>query len=113
MTDTNILNGGNLKAGDTYPSLRVKLMDEGYPFNLTGYTVTISIKRTDSDSAMVDEATATIESENRGIVEYDWQSGDTDDSGTYLAEFVADDGSGDTVTFPNNSYARVYIEDRL
>ncbi len=112
MTDVEILRGGRIKAGDTHPDLRVKLMEDEYPFNLTGYTVDVKLKRTDADTATVD-ASATIDVANRGIVTYSWQTGDTDNSGTYLLEFVADDGAGETVTFPNLNYAKVYIEDRL
>lgn len=112
MTRVEVLNGGNLKVGDTGPNLRVKLYDGEDPFNLDGYTVNVKIKRTDSDSAVVD-ASATVATANRGIVEYSWSSGDTDTSGVYLAEFTADNGSGHTVTFPNDEYARLYIDEKL
>lgn len=113
MTNVEILRGGRMKKGDTLPSLRAKLFESGDPFNLDGWTVEISIKRTDADSPTVDSATATVEQPNRGIVTYDWQSGNTDTSGTYLLEFVADDGSGSELTFPNKGRATIYIQDRI
>lgn len=112
MTRVEILNGETIKSGDDYPALRAKLYDREDPFNLTGYDVTVTIRRTDSDSPVVSSQTATVESATRGIVEYDWNSSETSDSGTYLVEFVADDGNN-IVSFPNDTYARIYIEDRL
>lgn len=112
MTDVNVLRGKDLKTGDTYPDLRAKLLDDGNPFNLEDYDVMIKMRRTDSDELLVDES-ASVEIPNRGIVTYDWGSNDTDTSGVYLLEFVADDGNGSTVSFPNKDYTHIYIEDRL
>lgn len=112
MTDVNIIRGDTMKAGDTLPALRVKLLDDGDPFNLTNYDVDIRVRRSDGDGTVVD-TDATIDIANRGIVEYSWSPGETDEPGTYLVEFVADDGSGSTMTFPNLAYAKVYIEERL
>lgn len=111
MTDTEIIRGKTLKVGDTKPSLRIKLLEDGDPFNLDGYTVTILAKLPQGDSLTVDEL-ATIESTSRGIVTYDWSNGETDTSGTYELEIVANDGT-DEITFPNQGTATLYIEDRL
>jgi hypothetical protein len=111
MTDVNILNGGELKEGDTYPELRAQLMDGEDPYNLTDYSVDITIRRTDADENVVSDSVDTKIS-NRGIVEYEWGPTDTEESGTYYLEFVAEDGT-DVVSFPNDGYARIYIEDKL
>lgn len=113
MTDVDILRGESVKVGDTHPPLRIQCLDSfGEPFNLTGYTAEIKIRRSDSDTLKVD-ASATIEQEDRGIVEYDWSSGDTDTSGVFDAEIVADDGSGNTVTFPNDRFFTIIIQEGL
>lgn len=111
MTELKIIRGKNIKTGDTKPSLRIKLLEDGDPFNLTGYTVDISIKLANSDSLTVDSST-TVEAETRGIVTYSWSSGETDTAGTYKIELVASDGS-DEITFPNDGTGKLYIEDRL
>lgn len=112
MTDVNIIRGGNIKVGDTLPDLKAQLLDGGSPINLTDFTVSVKIKLAEADTLLVDD-TATIDIEERGIVEYEWSSGDTDTAGTYLVEFIADNQSGEILTFPNNGYARVYIDPRL
>ncbi len=112
MTEAEILRGEKMKRGDTLPNLRVKLTEAGNAFNLTDYSVSMRLRRTDDESLIVDEE-ITIEDASRGLVTYSWDSGETDESGTYLLEFVADDGTGSTITFPNSGYTRLYIGDRL
>ena len=125
MTSVEILRGGRIKEGDTRPKLRVKLLNAaGNAFNLNSskkkYDVEMTIRRSDdSDDITADSANAGSPLEvldgndERGIVVYDWQSGDTSTSGTYLAEFVASDGSGEEITFPNSGRSTIYIEERL
>lgn len=109
MTDVKILESQNIKKGDTIPPLRAKLTRGGKPFNLNGYTVTLSMKLAEADSPTLDTVTVNIEAETRGLVSYDWADGDTDEHGTYEVEFVADDGT-DKMTFPNSGYANIYIQ---
>jgi hypothetical protein len=111
MTDIKILRGGRIKAGDTSPKLRLKLLEDGNPFNLSGYSVNIVARRSDGEPVLVN-STMTIEHDIRGIVTYDWSSGETDESGTYEMEVTATNGS-DSITFPNSGTARLYIEERL
>lgn len=112
MNDIEILRGEKMKAGDSLPNLRLKLMEEDDPFNLDGYTVDIRLRRTDADTYAVDD-TATIENPSRGLVRYDWSPGDTSESGVYLLEVTALADSGETATFPNRGYATVHVEGRL
>lgn len=113
MTGVNILQGGSLKVDDTTPPFRAQCLDtNGNPFNLTGYDVQFKMRRSDSDSNDVD-ASATVEQADRGIIEYEWQSSDTDTAGMFKVELVADDNSGNVVTFPNFGYENVYIEEGL
>lgn len=114
MTDVNIIQGNTLKIGDTSPNLRVQLLDDsGSPENLSGDTATIVVKRSDSDSPVVD-GTATVSSTNaeRGIVEYDWSDGETDTAGVYDAEITITSGT-ETATYPNDSFFRVDIMEDL
>lgn len=111
MTDIKILRGGRIKAGDTRPKLRLKLLEDGTPFNLSGYSVNIIVQRSDGERMPVN-STMTIEHDIRGIVTYDWSSDETSKSGTYEMEVTATNGSN-SITFPNSGTARLYIEDRL
>lgn len=112
MTEVNILRSGSIKVGDTLPDLRVQLIEAGDPINLTDYDVSMRMRRTTGDELVVDDS-ITVDDASRGIVTHSWSADETDESGTYLAEFVADDGSGSTITFPNDSYTKLYIEDTL
>jgi hypothetical protein len=110
-TDVEILRGNHIKSGDTLPSFRVKLLEDGDAFNLSNYDVTMKIRLAEGGDLKVDDS-ASIEQEDRGIVTYDWSSSQTDTAGTYDVEFVANDG-GDTISFPNSGFARLYIEEGL
>jgi hypothetical protein len=111
MTDLKVLRGGSMKAGDTEPTLRLKAIEGGNPFNLTGYSVDIAVAFA-NDSSIIVDSSATIEEETRGIVTYSWSDGETDDPGVYEVELVASNGT-DEITFPNRGTATVHIEDRL
>ena len=111
-TTVEVLRGNHIKDGDTMPSFRAKLLEEGDAFNLVGYDVTMKMSLAESDSLIVDSA-ATIEQEDRGIVTYDWTSGETSESGTYEIQFIANDGSGNIISFPNRGFVRFYIEEGL
>ena len=114
MTDINIIRGQHIKSGDTLPTLRLQLLEAGDAYNLDEYTVDLTIREVNSDMTIVD-TDATIEDSSRGIVSYSWDSAEqTSDEGTYLFECTATDTESDkTLTFPNDGYANLYIEERL
>lgn len=112
MTSVDVLTAKTIKVGDTEPPLRVQLLTpEGNPYNIEGMSVDVRMKRSDADELLLNTA-ATVENASRGIVSYDWALGDTDTSGTYVVEFTASDLDR-SVTFPNDNYEKIYIEDRL
>lgn len=105
-----------MKTGDTIPKLRLKLIQDGDSFNLDDYSVAITIRRSDKDTNLVDTENnlTTVKPESPGIVEYEWQDGDTDEQGTYLFEVVAThDTNGNEITFPKKSYKNIFIKERL
>lgn len=114
MTDVEFIRGQHIKSGDTLPELRLKLLERGDAFNLSGYDVSLKLKQANSDMVSVD-TTATVEDSSRGIVSYEWESAEqTAETGTYLLECVATDASSDEeLTFPNSGYVNLYIEERL
>lgn len=111
-TTVDVLRGSHIKAGDTLPAFRAKLLEEGDGFNLTDYDVTMKMKLAEGDGLTVND-TATADQENRGIVEYEWSADETNTAGTYEIQFVADDGAGNVISFPNSGFARLYIEGGL
>jgi len=113
MTEVNIIQGDVLKVDDTGPELRVQLINEnGDPENITGFTQTLNVKKSDDDTNAVDAGTMTIHDAELGIVEYDWQSGDTSETGVYEAEVKSTDGT-DTLSYPNDTFFRVHITEDL
>jgi hypothetical protein len=48
-----------------------------------------------------------------GVVQYDWQSGDTDTAGSYYAEFEVTYNDGAVETFPNNQNLAISIRKEL
>jgi len=91
----------SIKQNDTSPSLQATLKDAALTaINLTGATVRFHMKSVDG-TVKVDEV-MTIVSEDNGIVQYDWVSGDTDTVGTYYVEFEVTYADASVETFPNN-----------
>lgn len=91
----------NIKQNDTSPSLRATLTDADLnPINLTGASVQFHMKSL--DGALKIDTTMTIVDATGGIVQYDWQTGDTDTVGTYNVEFEVTYSDSSIETFPNN-----------
>jgi len=113
MTEVEIIHGDVLKVGDTGPELRLRLIDEnGDPVNITGFTQTFNAKKSDADTNAVDAGSMTILDAETGLVEYDWQDGDTDEAGVYEAEVKSTDGT-DTISYPNDHFFRINIMEDL
>lgn len=112
MTDVHIIQGSVLKVDDTAPPMRVMLLDEnGDPVDLTGVSANLRLKAPYANSAKVD-ASLSIHDAERGVVEYDWSSSDTDEQAIYRAEVTTTDGT-DTISYPNDHYFRVHIMEDL
>jgi len=70
------------------------------PIDLTGASVKLHMKSVDNTLKI--NASMTITDAINGIVQYDWQAGDTDTVGTYFVEFQVTYSDGAIETFPNN-----------
>jgi hypothetical protein len=91
----------SIKQNDTSPSLQATLKDAALnPIDLTSATVRFHMKSVDG-TLKVDEV-MTIVDDSGGVVQYDWQSGDTDTVGTYYVEFEVTYADASIETFPNN-----------
>ena len=91
----------SIKQNDTSPALQATLKDAALvPIDLTGATVMFHMKSVDG-TIKVDEA-MTITNNEGGVVQYNWQAGDTDTVGTYYVEFEVTYADLAVETFPNN-----------
>lgn len=98
-----------IKQNDTSPAIRSNLLDSaGAAINVTGATVRFSMKD-QYGQIVVDNQLATIIEYANGVVEYDWQAGDTANSGNHYAEFEITFDNGRVQTVPNDSDILVKI----
>jgi len=102
-----------IKTNDTSPKLSVTLTDAlGNAIGLAGCSARFHMKAFGASSLKVD-AVATIVDAINGIVEYQWQSSDTDTAGTYYGEIEVTYGDNTVETFPNNGYFTIIIKEDL
>lgn len=91
----------SIKQNDTSPALQATLKDAALaPIDLTGATVRFHMKSVDG-TIKVDTA-MTITNNEGGVVQYNWEAGDTDTVGTYYVEFEVTYADLAVETFPNN-----------
>lgn len=108
MTHVEVIQGKKLKKGDTDPDLIVRLFeDENDTKDLTGFTPTLRLRNTATDTIKVN-AEATVSDARNGVVSYSWASSDTDEAGLYEGEISITDGT-ETITFPNDSMFNLQV----
>jgi len=109
----------HLKQGDTGPPLKVRFADENHnPVELDSSTDSVTFHIEDEDGqSLTTASTASIESGPEGVVAYEWGASDTDETGTFFAEFrvTFNDGESDEriETFPNTGYITVEIIEEI
>jgi len=102
----------SIKQNDTSPSLQATLKDASQTaVNLTGATVMFHMKSVDGTIKV--DAEMTITNAEGGVVQYDWQTGDTDTVGTYYVEFEVTYSDLSVETFPNNGNKVVTVVKEL
>lgn len=124
-TDVIIEEGDTLKLGDSAPNLAAQLIEESSggslsvsgtttktATDLTGGTVTLNVVDPDG-TLVIDAASCSLEDATNGEVSYDYSSSDFSSTGTHEAEFVFDDGSGETITYPNTGNFVIQINEDL
>jgi hypothetical protein len=102
-----------IKQSDTSRPVKVTLSTD-----LTGALV--NFRMSDSAGALAINEPATIITPSvvidgviSGVVQYDWQTGDTDTPGRYYAEFVVTYFGGRIETFPADGYLYIVIGDGI
>lgn len=107
-----------IKRGDTKPALRVQIEDENNkPINLSNVSKVRFIADTDTDtetSPVIDKNDSDppleIIDAEKGIVQYNWKEGDTDEAEGLLTEFEIEYNDGTVETFPNSGYILINIQ---
>lgn len=108
-----------LKRNDTMPSLVVNLIDRGrllqkQSYSLSGVTAaTFTMVDTSCDIAKVYNQQAQVACVSGGTLQYNWQTGDTDTSGNYKAEFELFFSGGGKMTVPQIGGIDIEIADDL
>lgn len=103
----------HLGAGDTGPAITATLTDAaGAPVPLAGAAVRFRMRAVVGGTTVVDRAAEILDAPT-GRVRYQWQAGDTDAAGEYLAGFAVTFGSGVVESVPNDRHLRVLITGRL
>lgn len=108
-----------IKAGDRRPYFRATLKDhDGNAIDLNASdiaSVTFNFIAVDATDATVDDGTTNIvqsgsgsEATDKGVVEYQWASSDTDTVGRYKADFKITYDDGTWESYPSDDYE--YIE---
>lgn len=102
-----------LKQNDTAPSIRATLKDgSGNAIDLSNTTVRFHMKDL-SGTIKIDASAQVITPATSGIVQYAWQSGDTDTAGSYYAEFEVTYSDNTVESFPNDGNIGILITKEL
>jgi hypothetical protein len=103
-----------IKQNDTAPSIEAVLTDSNDRARslATASAVRFHMKR-ENGAVVISAGTGSIVNPGKGIVKYEWQSGDTKNVGTHTAEFEVEYSNGQIETFPNSSYIKVIVKGEL
>lgn len=103
-----------IKAGDTRPFLRVQLVyaDKSLPNLISSMSVTFKMRSRTTGEVVLETEAVVIISE-KGIVEYQWVSGDTNTVDDYDVEWMVLWNDGREQTFPSEGFGFVRITERL
>ena len=97
-----------IKQNDTSPALKATLKDGlDVAVDLSSSSVRFHMKALDGTVKV--DAAMTITSASGGVVQYDWQTGDTDTVGSYSVEFEVTYSDNTIETFPNNQNLTISI----
>lgn len=104
-----------IKRNDTLPNLQIKIktrncMNALVPFNLSGITGCTFSMMDDCGNLIIASNTALISSESEGIIQYNWQEGDTMNSGKYQGEFELYFPDGKKLSVPNIGGIEIFID---
>jgi hypothetical protein len=103
-----------IKRNDTLPSLQICLIDRGclggkQPYILSGVTgVTFTMTSSCGDYKIFAK-TAQVVSNSGGTIQYNWEVGDTNESGRFLGEFQLLYADGNKLSIPQSGQIQIEI----
>jgi hypothetical protein len=101
-----------IKQDDRLPEIQGTLMDSQVPpqvVNLTSCSVRFIMTNKVTGEKKVDQP-ATIVDASNGVVKYAWAAIDTDEAGSYNAEFEVKFPDDRLETFPNDRYIQIKVK---
>lgn len=102
-----------IKQGDTAPDIEATLEDSsGSAVDLTNAS-SVDFHMMDSAGNVTVDAAGTITDAANGKVKYNWASGDTDEAGTFQAEWEVTWSDSSTETFPNHDNLIISITSEI
>jgi len=112
MTDEIVM-----KKGDTLPIRELELQEEDssgnrVPIDLTGSSIKFYVYDNQTGQLLIDEGNVRITDSVNGLIEYEWQDGDTQETGVHKGEFVVTYADGE-LTVPNDGFIPVKITEDL
>ena len=92
--------------GDRKPSIQATLTwKDGSAVDLTNCTAKFHMKK--GDTVKVNKDASIVDPPTDGIVQYDWEDGDTDVDGVWLGEFEITFADGTTCTWPTDADLKI------
>lgn len=101
------------KRTDTGYPITATLLSNGVPVDLSGSTVTISLRDRLTGAIKVNEAGCSLTNPTGGQVSYQPIAADVDTSGSYDVEFKQIRPNATIIHYPSDGYEPLTIEDNL
>src|SRR6056300_138460 len=103
-----------IKQNDTAPSIEAVLTDaNGRARSMANASAIKFNMSTENGTNIISGGAGAVVNASKGIVKYDWQAGDTSNTGIHTAEFEIEYTNGTSETFPNTGYIKVIIREEL
>lgn len=103
-----------IKRNDTLPALQLTLVDRGclggkQPYNLSGATdITFTMVSSCGDYKIFAQSAETV-SYSGGVIKYNWNPEDTNESGKFQGEFQITFSDGNKMSVPHNGQIQIDI----
>lgn len=101
--------------GDTQSDIEDQLLADGSTVDLA-YIQTAAIHIEKPDGTIITDDTAgavSVPDATNGVVQYEFQSGDLDQSGRYRYEWEITFEDGGILSFPGDDFATIWVRDEL
>lgn len=103
-----------IKQNYTAPTIEAVLTDSNGRVKSMADASTVKFHmKSEQGTILVEDGVGSVKNALKGIVAYQWQSGDTSNTGIHNAEFQIEYNNGQIETFPNTGYIRVIVKDEI